>query len=404
MRIAETRRMFWLFEEWQLEQQEAWLADMASQGWHLQRIGMMVTFQKGTPREMRYRCEVANPEYQDDERKEIYRAAGWEHMGHHGSIQVYRAPLDAAIPEIHTEPITQALTFRHLLCKLCVGLGLLVVPLALAVLLGKQQSNLWLDLLLQADYVLPLATICLIYALGLNTLGIVHLLRLRRRLQRGRGLDHQVPYRQARARGKASFVAVGLMLLLLVGNRVGGLVSAATTSGFPPIPSGELPLVRLTDVLDETGVDWERSNLDQYLQERAGGDVFNFFRVEGSWLVPEQTELWERLEVVNDDNVNPENDLSLESYFYRTRTPGLARLLAEQLVHIRPFLGYPRTADDPQIPLLVVDEAAYRLWRYDHEGFCEFILQRGDQVYRVIYQGKVAAAELLQRTMTKAGL
>ena len=97
----------WLFEDWELEQQQAWLSDMARQGWHLHRLKPLVTFTKGTPAHMRYRCDVA--EADNDEQLALYAAAGWEYVGRRRNTQIYRAPEDASIPEIYTDSSEQAL-------------------------------------------------------------------------------------------------------------------------------------------------------------------------------------------------------------------------------------------------------------------------------------------------------
>ncbi|MDD2282182.1 MAG: DUF2812 domain-containing protein, partial [Eubacteriales bacterium] len=69
MTAKKNLRKIWWFDEWQVEEIESWLGDMAARGWHFSRRGLLTAvFTRGEPEQVRYRCEIAkksSPDFQD---------------------------------------------------------------------------------------------------------------------------------------------------------------------------------------------------------------------------------------------------------------------------------------------------------------------------------------------------
>jgi len=228
------KRRCWLFEEWQLEEQESWLSDQARRGWHLEGTRPWATFRQGPPQEMRYRCEVASDE--DEERMEIYRAAGWEYVGRRNGLQIYRAPLSADVPEIHTDQTILAKTIRRMQLRLLLGIVLMVGQLALGAAFSHFGGRAQLTLMLGLRYSILLPVAFLIYILGMQLFGILHLSRLIRRLRRGRPLRHQARYQTARRLSGATAVFAAVTLVTVLAIRFAG-----DGDPFPPIQSASYP-------------------------------------------------------------------------------------------------------------------------------------------------------------------
>ncbi len=391
------KRRFWWFEEWQLEEQESWLSDQARRGWHLEGTRPWATFRQGPPQEMRYRCEVATDE--DEERMEIYRAAGWEYVGRRNGLQIYRAAVDADIPEIHTDQATLAGTIRRLQLRLLLGAGLLLAQLALGVAFSRFGGRLPLIFLLGLRYSTLLILGFLLYFLGVQVFGVIHLSRLISRLRRGQPPRHQVNYRRARRFSAANALFLAVTLTALLGSRFTG-----SGNSFPPIPTGELPMVRLTQIMDTANRAWQRSDWGDSVRERAQGDVFNYYRSEWSLLVPEQLRLHEKLTVVGEQGPDGEAyEPWLQSAFYHARTPAIAHAVGTGLLYQGPF-GLTRPHSDPAVPSLVFSSAEANLWLHVGQDAQEFILQHHNQVWHVFYRGHSEIQDILKLTADAAGV
>ena len=102
---------------------ECWLEDMAREGLLLHEDGFFLgiaTFQKTTPRIVRYRLQAAqkstsmwadhngNP---DDEEIELSKQFGWEYVAKRGEFHIYRTE-DCSARELHTDKEVQAIAMN----------------------------------------------------------------------------------------------------------------------------------------------------------------------------------------------------------------------------------------------------------------------------------------------------
>ncbi len=74
-----TLRKVKLFLPWQDEKEEAWLRQMAQQGWHLSLVAPLVyTFVRGDPRDDVYRLDYLTSKADYEEYKQLFQDAGWD--------------------------------------------------------------------------------------------------------------------------------------------------------------------------------------------------------------------------------------------------------------------------------------------------------------------------------------
>lgn len=115
---------------WQDEKEEAWLGKMASEGWHLSRVGLpcSYTFERGEPRADTYRLDYMYlepkkwPEY-----VQIYQDAGWEYLGEMSNWRYWRKRGGASEgAEIFTDYESKITKYRRVLGFMAIFLFLLV--------------------------------------------------------------------------------------------------------------------------------------------------------------------------------------------------------------------------------------------------------------------------------------
>jgi hypothetical protein len=120
-----TVRKFKVFPAWQDDKEEAWLGKMAQQGLHLTQplFPCLYTFTRGAPADVAYRLDYV-PRMSGDEFEvylQVFRDAGWEHLGQMAGWQYFRKPVHAGEPsEIYTDAESKIRKYRRLLGYLIV--------------------------------------------------------------------------------------------------------------------------------------------------------------------------------------------------------------------------------------------------------------------------------------------
>jgi hypothetical protein len=128
-KILKKRRVFWT---WQDEEEEAWLREMAQQGWHLLKPGLLgyYTFQEGEPSDMVYRLDYIPGKFDHEEYLLLFADAGWEFVGEMWGWQYFRKEaLAGEEPQIFTDPESKIQKYRHLLGYFIIFLPIWVVLL-----------------------------------------------------------------------------------------------------------------------------------------------------------------------------------------------------------------------------------------------------------------------------------
>ena len=99
--------------------QQARLEDLAARGWFYVPswiLFRLASFERGKPKAVRYRLEPAGKKEKcpDWERRDTYRALGWEYVDTIGkTMHLWRCD-DPEAPELHTDPETEARAYDRL--------------------------------------------------------------------------------------------------------------------------------------------------------------------------------------------------------------------------------------------------------------------------------------------------
>ena len=121
----QTMRKFKWFWAWQDEKEEAWLTEMAQAGWHLHALAgpTLYDFTAGEPRRDVYRMDYITDRKDYQNYLQLFRDAGWEHLGEMGGWQYFRKTAkEGEQPEIYTDNASKATKYQRLLTILIVFL------------------------------------------------------------------------------------------------------------------------------------------------------------------------------------------------------------------------------------------------------------------------------------------
>lgn len=172
MRMKTTVQKFKWIWAWQDEQEEAWLSDMARTGLHLESpiFPGIYRFHSGVPKEVIYRLDYKSTPRKDTEAYlQIFRDAGWEHVGEMSGWQYFRKQVQPGeTAEIFTDRDSKIQKYRRLLTVLT---GMFPVYIVLLITLDKQ------------DIQEPFMLILFLFFLGFFILYTVALSKLWRRIQ-----------------------------------------------------------------------------------------------------------------------------------------------------------------------------------------------------------------------------
>jgi len=131
--MNETKRVFRWFWAWNDEQEEAWLTEMARQGWHLREPGTFgfYIFERGVERNVVYRLDFKTADQDKEEYLQLFADAGWEHVGEMGGWQYFRteAP-EGEAPEIYTDKSSKIHKYQRLFLFLVIFLPIFSVTLS----------------------------------------------------------------------------------------------------------------------------------------------------------------------------------------------------------------------------------------------------------------------------------
>jgi hypothetical protein len=108
-------KWFWTWED---DKEETWLAQMAQQGLHLVRPGLFgqYTFSACEPRTVVYRLDFVQSNKKDEAYFQLFRDAGWEHVGEMMGWQYWRKEIvDSKVPEIFTDKASKIQKYQRLL-------------------------------------------------------------------------------------------------------------------------------------------------------------------------------------------------------------------------------------------------------------------------------------------------
>ena len=125
------RKSKW-FWAWQDDKEEEWLGEMSRQGLHLQHPGAFgqYAFEHEAPHEFAYRLDFVANAKKNEDYYQLFRDAGWEHVGELGGWQYWRKEIvDGRVPEIFTDNASKIQKYQRLIGYLFIFFPIYIVLL-----------------------------------------------------------------------------------------------------------------------------------------------------------------------------------------------------------------------------------------------------------------------------------
>jgi len=163
METKKIQKFKW-FWAWNDDKEEAWLGQMASEGWHLKGLGLPGTylFEEGNPQKVVYRLDFINNPKEYQYYLQLFNDAGWEHIGRMGGWQYFRKPTqEDNVPEIYTDNESKAQKYQRVLIFLVILLPILIM---FTTNLGSEE-NTWFDFFSILKTIIGLFLIFYVYAM-----------------------------------------------------------------------------------------------------------------------------------------------------------------------------------------------------------------------------------------------
>jgi hypothetical protein len=121
-------KWFWA---WQDEQEEAWLSEMAQQGYHLEKLIFPTIYQFAVrePSEVVYRLDYPNLSKKDKvSYLQLFRDSGWDYIGDQGGWVYFRRQIQPGDPtEIFTDVESKIAKYQRVLTYLIILLPIGIV-------------------------------------------------------------------------------------------------------------------------------------------------------------------------------------------------------------------------------------------------------------------------------------
>ena len=126
-----TMTKFKWFWAWQDEKEEAWLAERAKEGYHLESISLpgQYTFRQGEPGNYIYRLDFQPLRAKDrDSYFQLFADAGWEHIGDMSGWVYFRHKVNGGEPpEIYSDLESKIGKYRRLISYLIIFLPIMII-------------------------------------------------------------------------------------------------------------------------------------------------------------------------------------------------------------------------------------------------------------------------------------
>jgi hypothetical protein len=369
-----------LLEEWQIEKTESWLEAMAAHGWWLQSMGTrFAVFRKGEPAILRYRCDVdtATPISSTDSL--WLNRAQWERVCTRTKTSIY-CTKDLSLPEPHSDNEVYAASLKKLNDNPVFEAVFTLAAIAFFVYFYSSNTGMFRKLLLGSDPIF-LALLPALYRCPMAVCGYFHILSMKKKLMAGQPIQHNVPYQRTRSINAFSFTA---FILLIVVMMFQGIVQV--TPNYAPIPKSNLDVMQISDIYKDASFVPDNAE-DQYYCKL------------WSITVPQQIELRESgvLKGTASSDGSPYTP-DLTSQRYWALTPGLARLLAQNLaadsITVEVYDGHEGAGAVPYLGSLSGFDG---LWGFESEDgrAHEVIALQGNTVYHIDLTGANTTVDLV---------
>ena len=365
---------------------ESWLQDMAQEGLFLKKEGIgwgLIRFERGEPRNMQYRLFSGWQEPTlrtiwknrnvppSREEQDFHASYGWHYVAQRGLFYIYaREEEDGR--EMHTDPAVQAIDIGAVSkwIQWSERFFAVVTVLVLGVLFFLMAGiGDFFFFLAEAFGFLVYSALLLAVGFVCTVRKLLHLRRLRQKLQAGECLDHHKPWRKGavgyRVRSVLFVVVLALYFLLSMVYRSDILGNDPIQNGVYP---GDPPFPSVAELIDEgefTPDPWERTMYSE------GGTVF----------YPVKLHIWEEGELILPDGKT--QMVYLRVLYYEARTPAIAETIVRDMLRMDQSYEHLSFEELPPMELDVEYSILYRVgdWGTD------LIVRNGNKVLQsCLYQ------------------
>lgn len=389
MKEKKTMLRRWWFNNAQCEQAEAWLNDLAAEGWQLVSIGSsFVKFRKCETGFFKYRCMNGLEGAPDaQELKEIYQQAGWSFINEIKDCLVFSAPMNTALPELHDKNTDTATEPKKPKVQILFGVGLLLVVLVSAVwfYLSLGDSKRLTDFLLERNFRLVSVFISLVVGL-IYGIRFIYLISSKKCKTDNPAEEKTVYYQKTIRWSRIRYLAVLSLFILDISASALDTVSNHRLDNLPP---GHYAVITISDMISTTTNTVSGNSKPEY--------IFNH-----SILFPEQLELVQDADV---ECVSIQEGKKYKPFIgyksFRALTPWLARILAEQMVKTHFYFHYsdsqPLPADAHPLSASTDNKGSSGLWRttYYNGLWHEIVAVQGNMVYYINYESDRTTDEII---------
>ena len=212
---------------YEVERVEAWLEDMALQGYLLEKEGIylgVAKFQKTVPQKVRYRLE-ATQDYSvlrdvykpDDMAEELNEAYGWEFVTQHKDFFIYRC-FDGNAREMNTDSAVRELSLKPAWSRQINILETIIALLIICPLAYAIHNGLFLTMLKIHTWYFTFIYVVLILVVIALLWEISSLRKLKRRIRKGGAADEEIKRKKDWKKGANLYRGrrIGLVVLLVV--------------------------------------------------------------------------------------------------------------------------------------------------------------------------------------------
>lgn len=315
---------------WRIGEHESWFADMAKQGLHLKKTGVLFAhFEKGEPKNTKYRIDVTRGGI-SYERNNLYSEYGWNYVTSYGKFCVFSSPEELEVTELHTEPVEQSHTLSTLDKEL--RLSVIIVSITLTLFFAMMFGIIFLsstpyeNLVTGQSFQQLILVIVETYVLFTTIQAWLSIRFLRRQLSEGTPINHHANWRKSRRINYTISLILIILSLITILLPVMSMVKSETAA--LPAEKAKLPIVRLAEI--ENNSDLERN--PGYASD--GIDRFNQYSLSWSPFAPVQIETDEHGLVTGKwwKDGSGEYTPSIHSQYYQLRFPGMADGLLKDLM------------------------------------------------------------------------
>ncbi|MFC5591941.1 DUF2812 domain-containing protein [Sporosarcina soli] len=289
--MTKIKRKMLLNDFWRIGEYESWFAEMAKDGWHLQKVGkLFARFQQGEPLDTRYRIATSSNKNMSSEEKLEYKEAGWNHITRFGEFNVFASPVECQAPELYANPSEQAKTLRSNYKKMRLSVILISVLLLLSIIfysmLWSNEQTPMLELV-EGDAISQITLLFIQLTFIIVTIRSMVLIRkTQKRLSEGQATDYHVPWRKSRSINLAIVILTIMITVPLASSTWIQMVSQKTVN--LPMEHTELPLVALADIEQTPHLERDEQVDDQQF------DWNNHYTKKTSFFAPQQYESTEQ--------------------------------------------------------------------------------------------------------------